>query len=509
MKNIVLIAVLLSIGSTFGQKIKFNIVGQKDTVIHLVKYTGNKLYYADTANIKGGIVEFDGKKQKPGLLAVLMPGQKYFEFVYNNEEVDIETFGPDYFTNMKVKKSAENQLFIDYMAYLTSKRKESTAISDEQKMITDVNSDKYKELTKKSQQISDEVLNYQKELIAKYPNSVVALIVSMSIDIKIPDAPKDQNGKITDSTFQYRYYRAHFFDNFNLKDDRITATPLYHNKLETFFGTTMMQQQPDTILKYAYELIDKLNPKSSVYELTVTSLMTSFEKNKIMGMDKVWIKLGEKYICSKASDGKNAAFWLKQDKIDDFCGKVNVQKNLVIGSKPANISLLDTTEKVWKDFYSLKSEYTVLYFWSPNCGHCKVTTPKLQKLYEQKLKARNVEVFAVTAAVGEDYPLWKKFIKDNHITFINVALTESIIRIAGKNANEIIPKYTSIESIKYDNYYDVVTTPRVFVLDKDKKIIAKQLSISQLEDFLDNIQKVKNPVKIIPEDPKEAEDAKH
>ena len=88
-------------------------------------------------------------------------------------------------------------------------------------------------------------------------------------------------------------------------------------------------------------------------------------------------------------------------------------------------------------------------------------------------------------------------------------MTEPIIRIAGKNANEIIPKYTTVESIKYDDYYDVVTTPRVFVLDKDKKIIAKQLSISQLEDYLDNLQKVKNPVKIIPEDPKEAEDAKH
>ena len=83
------------------------------------------------------------------------------------------------------------------------------------------------------------------------------------------------------------------------------------------------------------------------------------------------------------------------------------------------------------------------------------------------------------------------------------------VGIISPKSYEIIPKYTTVESIKYDDYYDVLTTPRVFVLDKDKKIIAKQLSISQLEDYLDNLQKVKNPVKIIPEDPKEAEDAKH
>ena len=81
------------------------------------------------------------------------------------------------------------------------------------------------------------------------------------------------------------------------------------------------------------------------------------------------------------------------------------------GEIPPNISLVDTTDTRWRDFYSLKAEYTVLYFWDPECGHCKKTTPKLQTLYEKKFKDRNIEIFAVGKAVGADFEKWKKFIQ--------------------------------------------------------------------------------------------------
>ena len=44
---------------SFGQKLKFKVANQKDTTVYLVKYFGQKLYYADTAEMKGGYVEFD------------------------------------------------------------------------------------------------------------------------------------------------------------------------------------------------------------------------------------------------------------------------------------------------------------------------------------------------------------------------------------------------------------------------------------------------------------------
>ena len=51
--------------------------------------------------------------------------------------------------------------------------------------------------------------------------------------------------------------------------------------------------------------------------------------------------------------------------------------------------------------------------------------------------------------------------------------------------------------------YDVFKTPTFYLLDKDKKIIAKQLTISQLEDFIDRMQNIKDAEKIFPPDPEE------
>ena len=52
--------------------------------------------------------------------------------------------------------------------------------------------------------------------------------------------------------------------------------------------------------------------------------------------------------------------------------------------------------------------------------------------------------------------------------------------------------------MNYQQTYDIFSTPKVFVLDKDKKIIAKSLTISQLEDMIDRIQGVKNVAKLFP-----------
>ena len=174
MQKLLLFSILLSSTILFGQKMKFKVVGQKDTTIHLVRYYGKNLYYADTADIKGGIVEFDGKKQKPGILAVLLPGQKYFEFIYNNEDINIETEGPDFIKTMKVKKSEENKVFVDYMNYLILKRTESGKITEERSKIKDDKSAEYKTLTEKLKVISDEVDKYQLELIAGNKEKLVS-----------------------------------------------------------------------------------------------------------------------------------------------------------------------------------------------------------------------------------------------------------------------------------------------------------------------------------------------
>ncbi|TNE74138.1 MAG: redoxin domain-containing protein [Bacteroidetes bacterium] len=160
--------------------------------------------------------------------------------------------------------------------------------------------------------------------------------------------------------------------------------------------------------------------------------------------------------------------------------------------------LRDTTDVNWRDFYSLQNEYIILYFWDPDCGHCKKVTPKLQTLYEKKLRDRNVEIFSVGKATGDDFEKWKKFIRTNNLEFINVGVTATLYAAALEDARQFIPKYTTLESLNYQQTYDIFATPKMWVLDKDKKIIAKGLTVSQLEDLLDRLQNVKDSEKLFP-----------
>lgn len=505
MKRILILTFLALTTVGFSQKIKLKVAGQKDTTVFLIKYYGKNLLYADTAEMKNGMVEFNGAKQKPGIVGLLLPGQKYFEFIYNNEEVQLETQGPDFVNNMKVKKSAENMVFMDYIKFINSERQKANQLTSKREAFKKGDAD-YKAISAEIDSISKKVVAYQNNLITTNSTKFVAKVVKMSMDVKIPEAPRKADGTLIDSNFAYHYFRDHYFDNIDLTDDRLVNTSVFHNKLDYFFSQNMLLQHPDTIVKYAYLFCDRLNQKSEMFKYAVIHITSTFEKSKIMGMDKVFVKMGERYYCSKNSEGKSPAYWMAEDKLKDLCEKVTTNKVLVQGVVPPNISLRDTTDVNWKDFYSIKADYTILYFWESDCGHCKKSTPKLQKLYAEKLKARNVEIFAVSKAIDDDFEKWKKFIRDHKLTFINVALTNSLFRAAQEDARQFIPKYTTLQALNYSETYDVTSTPRVFILDKDKKIIGKGLSVAQLEDFMDRIQGFKDAPKIIEPDP---EDVNH
>ena len=342
------------------------------------------------------------------------------------------------------------------------------------------------------------VIAYQKEFIKNNPTLLVSLIIGMSMDVDIPEAPVNDEGDVIDPSFRFNYFRAHYFDNVNFNDDRLVNTPIYHTKIENYFSDRMMIQNWDTVVKYAFQLCDKLPANSDMLQYTVSWITSHYEKSQIMGMDKVFVRMGQRYYCERNEKGESKAFWMPEDKLEKLCKQVDKMKGLVMGEVPKNISLPDTSDVNWRNFYSLKNEYVILYFWDPECGHCKKITPKLQELYTKKFKERDIEIFAVGKAVDDDFVKWKAFIKKHNLEFINVAMTDRLFKAAQKDASQFIPKYTTIESLNYQTTYDVFMTPKLFLLDKDKKIIAKGLDISQLEEYLDRLQGFESAEKLFP-----------
>lgn len=512
MRYLLIFMILCTTAIGYSQNIKFKITGfEKDTTVHLVRYFGKGLYYADTAEIKKGVVEFNGAKQKPGILALFFPDQKMLEFIYDNNDVHIEANYPNLLATTVVKKSENNRIFAAYANFMNTERQRANLLVERRKTM-DQNSDDYKKLSAEIDETTQKVIDYQKSIVKEHGDEFVGKIVKMSMDIEVPDPPKDAEGNIIDSNFRFKYYREHYFDNIDFQDDRLVNTPIFHSKLSTYFGKSMMIQHWDTVIHYAFKLCDQLNPTSDTYQYTVSWITSTYEKSNIMGMDKVFVEMANRYYCGLNESGEPKAFWMNTDekmraKLDKLCEKAETQKNLVMGVRPPNLILRDTTDVNWKDFYSLDAEYTILYFWDPECGHCKKITPKLQTLYAKKFKERNIEIFAVGKAVGDEFDKWKAFVKKHNLEFINVAVTDKLFTAALEDPRQFVPKYTTLESLNYQKTYDIFSTPRVFVLDKDKKIIGKSLSVSQLEDMLDRLQGKDNVEKIFPESEENPEDS--
>ncbi len=456
-------------------KIKLNIKGMHDSTCYLISYFGNQRYYKDTATFdKNGIVVFSGKKQlESGIYGVYTGGKVLFEIVVSEPVIDITTTDSDnYIKGMKVNKSQENKIFVDHLKYATPKQQETIKL---RKQYDDESTKKAKkkEIEKQLIKIDKEIKDYQLNIIKKYPKSFVAEIFNAMIEPETPDFKNVKNDSLV-KRLRYDYYKKHFFDHINFSNARINRTPIYHNKLEKYFKSVVFPQ-PDSIIKDVDFVIDKAKASDDLFKYTVHYLINKYERSNIMGMDAIFVHIALKYYT------KELAFWVDNDQIEKVQERAKKLEPLLIGKKAINLSLLDTSGTKWHNFYEIKSNYTILIFWDPECGHCKKELPKLSEYYNT-VKDKSVSVFAVSSDYNE---VWKKFIRDNKLDFINVAVPKDVYKDQKKATEYIVKGFTDLKSLNYSNTYDVYSTPQIYLLDKDKKIIAKKLDTELLKEVLE------------------------
>jgi thiol-disulfide isomerase/thioredoxin len=134
--------------------------------------------------------------------------------------------------------------------------------------------------------------------------------------------------------------------------------------------------------------------------------------------------------------------------------------------------------------HALDAKYTLLVIWEATCGHCKKELPKINELYK-RWKSKGLEVFAVHNNMEVDK--WKKFVRDENLEFMNVSRNQFIM--TQDSATKLIyAGKTTLQSLNFHQYWDVNSTPKVYLMDKDKKIIAKSLGAEQLEDLLNRLE---------------------
>ncbi len=456
---------------------KFNVKGTKDRdTVYLANYFGKQLYYNDTAYAdKNGNFSFKKKRDiQPGQFAVVLPGSKYFEIMVNEPTFTIKTDTTDFVKYMVTEGSVENKLFYDYITYINKKKEERDPILAKYEK---AEGDKEKEAIRAQLLVQDSIVKaYQKKIAVENKNLLTGQMLALSLEIEVPETPKNADGTI-DSTWSYYYYRDHYFDLVDLRVDGLARTPAYHNRIENFFNKVVLQN-PDTICAVTKTLTDKMNPKGDLFKYTVNHVTETYNKSNIMGMDAVFVCMADNFYLN----GK--AFWADSARVEKIRERVEDLRPTLLGKTAHLLSLADTTHQNWLKLADVTNDFTVLVFWDPDCGHCKKEIPKLAEIYSKS----NGKDFGVYAVSSDDSDKWKKFIIDNKLTFINVAVPHEIRQDQDALIKLIGSGKTDLKSLNYHDTYDVFSTPKMFILDRTKKIVAKQIGVEQLEDL---IQKLK------------------
>ena len=429
--------------------IKIKVNGLKDTVCYLANYYGDKQYLKDTAEVdKKGNFTFEGNsKLEGGIYLIVLPKNKYFEAIITNEQnFSMETDTGDFVTNMKIKNSTENTVFYEYLQYVHVKGKQVEDLKKNLKTDS-VN------VTNQLIAIDKEVSEYRKVFMEKHIGSFVTKVFKATNEIEIPENPNPK-----DSNYAYHYYRNHYFDNIDWTDDNILRTPIFHTKLEKYVNK-VIPQAPDSMIVELDKLIAKAEVNKELFKYCVWYATNNSEQSKIMGMDALTIHLYKKYYLT----GK--AYWVDKKTSDKIKEQVEIKEPLLLGKVIPNAYLKDSTDK-YRMLWDIKADYTVVFFYDPNCGHCQKEAPKLYEFFQKNKD--HVMVYA--ASIERKDEDWKKFITKNKYTdWLNV--------------------WDKGTHTDFRKTYDVFSTPVIYVLDKSKRIIAKRLGADQLQDFIDNYSK--------------------
>lgn len=467
-----IVAFALSLGAFAQHDFTFKISGLADTNVYLANYFGGKLYYNDTAMVDAnGVAKFVGEDTKPGgIYAVILPDNKtYFQVVVNESKIVMETKSVNPEGNMEVKVSKENKAFYEYLDFVMGMQSKMTTLTNQK----NVEGADTKRIDKEIKEAQTKAEKFKADYLERNKDLFAAKVLKTSDEINVPEFEKEDGS--LDDVKRFRYYHDHFFDNVDLRDDRLLRTPVINTKIETYL-TKLTPQTPDSICKEINYLLSQVEDSSLMYKYIVQFSTNHFEKSEIMGMDAVFVCISENVYA------KDKAWWLSEEQLTDILKLYNTRKNLIVGAKADNIILMDA-ESNWKSMYDIDSKYTVLIFWAPDCGHCKKEMPKLKAFYDE-YKSKGVEVYAVSTEFENEE--WPKFIKENGFEWIDVSDNPEINE---KAQDFILGGKTTLNSLNFRDYWDVYSTPQLYLLDADKKIIAKKLNSDQLGDFIEKHEK--------------------
>lgn len=454
------LTLVLASAITFAQgyRIEIHLPQAADTSVMLTYYYLGKIYPADTiqTNSKGeGVFQADTLLPE-GLYKIYLNENHHFDVLLGSDQqfsIYNEDFNP---SKTKIEGAKESEEFIHYMKLLQELGAQRDSL---QNQLKNADEEEKEKLTESLRHLKDQLDGYRTKVAHKMPNSFLLTFINAGetpqLDISsLPEEIQKNDSLLLITRFNYQ--KEHYWDFFDYTDERLLYTPFYKQKLETWFNKVLYPAY-DSVKPYVYEFLERVENNKRIFQFATSFFLNSSITSPVMGMDALFIDIARDYYFS----GK--AFWANEETMDKIRENVLFLQDNLIGNIAPDLEM-ETYDGEFVHLHDIKAPLTVVLIFEPNCGHCKKFVPKFHDEVYLPYHEKGLEVFAIYSMNKKEE--WTNFLVEHKLfDWINVWDPDHITRF----------------KIKYDGR----KTPAVYVLDKDKKIIAKKLDVEQLKMLIE------------------------
>ncbi len=449
MQRLILLCLVFLTLSSLSQEFKLNLtidsVLQKD--IYLATFYGEKNNIIDTAvpNKQGKIVFKMKPEYNSGMYRIFLDKNIFFDVIYNKENIEIKTVYDDLFGQMEIVSSSENKIYYEFLKRGNDYRRKFDLLAP----LNDYypRSDSFfREAREKYIFVQADFLAFVDQTVKKNPNAWVTKLIRQKKPL-FYDPSLDEIGR-------REYAVEHYFDNMDFTDVELIRSNLYTTiaieYMSLYSNPNLNQEQLETeFIKAVDKIMLEASGNSIIYEFIVEYLVGGFER---FHFDKVLDYIAENY---KPEQCEN------EERKNDLQTRLEKYAELSVGKPGPEFSVPDLNGTITK-LLDVKSEYTLVLFWASWCPHCAESLPQINQIY-QSVSRDKLEIIAIS--LDKEKPEWETAVAE--------------LNFAWKNCCDF-KGWDSQVAIDYNVY----ATPTMFLLDKNKNIVAKPITFSELKNAL-------------------------
>ena len=391
---------------------------------------------------------------------LLTADNTHFQILIDKEDHHgkLETTKGNIVKSFKAVDSPNNVLLYENLSYEADLDKEFKAVQAKMEA-ADAASMEYKLLEKENDALVKKREDHIQTFVDNHPNRFFTRFKVTGQNPKLKK-PLLDNGEV-DKELQVYHYRQEFWDNMDFSKSEMLRTPVYFNKLKTYVKD-ITPQMPDSVIKYADILMAKTKGNKDLFKYTANFIALQYRKPTTMGMEAVFVHMVDKYWTA------DQAFWSNPEEIKGLRGEISLMKPSLLGKTGQDLRGKNENDQ-YISMYDIKEPIIVLYIFSYECENCKKESVKLVQ-FAQEWKNKGVGIF--TLSLNDDKEQWKNYLRSNRMNFKNI--------------------FDPDRESNYHLKYHIDDTPEMYVLNKDRKIIASNMKTEQLETIIER-EREENP----------------